>query len=108
MKQRLFSAPGWLGLALALGPGVARAQPSGEAPDMGPGAAVAAAAAADVLRRSGVWQAVNAVHHRREGFSGPDHRLTAEQREQLRDQVRRASVRTEMAPTRLATPPGGR
>ena len=88
----------WLGLGLSTAPAVALAQLAGESPDMGPRGDLrpsVAASAAD--QRSPLWMAVDAVHRQREAGS-PDRRLTPEQRLQLREQIRRASMRADMEP----------
>lgn len=92
----------WLSLGLCAAPTMALAQLSGESTDMGPRAGLrpsVAASAAD--QRSPLWMAVDAVHRQREAGS-PDRRLTAEQRLQLREQIRRASMRPDLEPPTTA------
>ena len=81
----------WM-LAAALMPALAWAQPVSE-----PAEAEAAGPTERVLVRSPLWKAVEA-HYRQRDVANPavDRRLTAEQRQELRDQVRRASVRHEV------------
>ena len=84
----------WGVLAVAW-PALGWAQASGEAADMGPGAAVATATAVDpVPARSSLWQAVDSVF-RQSAAANADRRLTAEQRQELREQVRRAAQRPD-------------
>lgn len=85
-----------LSLGLAAAPAVALAQVSGESPDMGPrGDAPPVASASAAEARSPLWMAIDAVHRQRD-TSRPDRRLSAEQRLQMREQIRRASMRPEL------------
>ena len=85
-----------LTLGLAAAPAFALAQ-GGESlePDQRtPSQAGATASAAE--QRSALWMAVDAVHRQRDAAApAPDRRLTAEQRQQLREQLRRAWPRPE-------------
>ena len=86
----------WLGLGLALAPAVLLAQAAGEASGAdAPGELPPGMAASAAEQRSPLWMAVDAVHRQRDAdLPGPaDRRLTAEQRLQLREQIRRASLR---------------
>ena len=78
------------GVLACLGPALAWAQASGEAADMGPGLAAAALAAEPLPPRSSLWLAVDSVFRQRATAPPADRRLTAEQRQELREQVRRA------------------
>lgn len=62
-------------------------------------AAVGPAPSAQVNRRSDLWQAVEAERRRAEqaGENNP-RRLSEAQRQELRDQIRRASMRTDNPP----------
>lgn len=77
--------------ALAL-PMAVRAQAVGEASETGPSGAPPAVSEA-ALARSPLWQAVESMFRQREVGPVPDRRLDAQQRQQLREQVRRAAAR---------------
>ena len=92
----------WGVLAVAW-PALGWAQASGEAADMGPGVAASAMAVESVPARSSLWQAVDSVFRERGAAANVDRRLTAEQRQELREQVRRAALRADAeSPTRGA------
>ncbi|HOB66644.1 hypothetical protein [Ottowia sp.] len=94
-KMVVRRATWWLGWGMATGPALAWAQASGELPDMGPGAA-----------RSGVWQAVQAAAHQRDSaVVAAERRLSVEQRQQLREQVRRTAAWAEDPPPRAQRTP---
>lgn len=85
--------------ALAGMPAVALAQASGEAADMGPGNGASAALVAEPAARSPLWLAIEAAHRQRDGSApGPDRRLTPQQRQQLREQIRNAALLPEREP----------
>ena len=82
-------------LAIALSSNFAWAQASGESAETGPPGPGDRPTAAV---RSPLWQAIEAHYRQREAAPiVPDRRLTSEQRQELRDQVRRTSARHELA-----------
>ena len=83
------------GVLACVWPALGWAQASGEAADMGPGVAAAVLAAEPLPPRSSLWQAVDSVFRQRAGAPQADRRLTAEQRQELREQVRRAALRPD-------------
>lgn len=85
----------WAWGAVAL-PACARAQAAGESAETGPTAAPATVSAA-AIARSPLWQAVESAFRQRDAVPVPvvDRRLNAEQRQQLREQIRRAAPRGE-------------
>jgi hypothetical protein len=98
-----------LGLSLSAAPAAVWAQAAGESSAMGlhddePHASAVATPPPSseplspaVEMRSPLWMAVDAVHRQRDAGSAPsDRRLSAEQRQQLREQIRRASGRSDL------------
>lgn len=85
----------WAWGAVAL-PAGARAQAAGESAETGPTAAPATVSAA-AIARSPLWQAVESAFRQRDAVPVPvvDRRLNAEQRQQLREQIRRAAPHGE-------------
>ena len=82
---------GWAVSAL---PALVWAQASGESTDMGPTPDAPAPAPAQPPPRSSLWEAIDAVHRRR-SVPAPDRRLSHEERQQLREQIRRAGLAPE-------------
>ena len=97
--MRMFRvSPFWLGLSLLTAPATVLAQAAGESSEPGPRSEPSPAhAAALTEQRSALWLTIDAVHRQRDtDATGPGRRLTAEQRLQLREQVRRAAMRPEV------------
>lgn len=86
--------PALLSLGAAMGAGALRAQTPGELTDSGPPGPGERAPERATAARSPLWMAVEAHRQQREA-APPDRRLSAEQRQQLREQVRRASLRMD-------------
>lgn len=90
--------PFWLGLSLLAAPATVLAQAVGESAELGPRSEPPPTQAAALAeQRSALWLTIDAVHRQRDtDATGPGRRLTAEQRLQLREQVRRAAMRPEV------------
>ena len=90
----------WWGACVLAAPAFASAQASGESSEMGPGVSQQSGALDAVPGRSALWQAVEATHRQRgDGAAAQDRRLSAEQRQQLREQIRRASMPSGAEPS---------
>lgn len=85
----------WLGVGVLALPLGAWAQASGESSEMGPGINAQAGGVDAMAARSPLWQSVDAMHRQRDGAAAQDRRLSAEERQQLREQIRRASIRLD-------------
>ncbi|QTD44675.1 hypothetical protein [Ottowia testudinis] len=90
-----------ISLGAAMWPMLALAQPSAESADVGLSTAAQAGPPDTSMSRSPLWQAVDAMHRQRDGAAAEERRLNSEQRQQLRDQIRRAALRPDAeAPVR--------
>ncbi len=91
-------SPFWLGLSLLTASATVLGQAAGESSELGQRSEPPPTQAAELAeQRSALWLTIEAVHRQRDTDpTGPGRRLTAEQRLQLREQVRRAAMRPEL------------
>ena len=90
MSRWLSSSLLWSSLGAVVLSGGVQAQVAGELTDVGP-TGVPAVAPEMTPARSALWQAVDAAFRQRDAGAASDRRLSAEQRQQLREQIRRSA-----------------